>query len=217
MAAAVRAARLLVGQTGSPPPPPRPASRAAPGASSRRQRTAARPTARTSSQPLPNGGGLDYDRVGDGEGSDSPPDWLARCTSARAGRSATPRHYPYVDEAAVYNDGFDTIKVPAADECLQAFGVPRSIRGDGITVPFAPDDSVHSATFPNGGRDEVEAPHWYCTLAWLQHAHNEALDGHHAVDRSPDYDKQLIEFLLCALNRTYAIGVSRYDYLALRQ
>lgn len=169
--------------------------------------------------PAPaNGGGQDYDRVGDGESSDSPADWLARTTSVRAGRGATPRHYPYADEAAVYNDGFDTIKVSAADEWLHAFGVPRSIlRGDGMPVPFAPDDNVHSATFPNGGRDELEARRWYCTLAWVQHAHNEALDGHHAVDSTPDDDKQLIEFLLCALNRTYAIGVSRYDYLALRQ
>jgi len=169
--------------------------------------------------PAPvNGGGQDYERIGDGEGSDSPADWLARTNSVHAGRGATPRHYPYVDDAAVYNDGFDTIKVPAADEWLQAFAVPRSIlRGDGMPVPFAPDDNVHSATFPNGGRDEVEARHWYCILAWLQHTHNEALDGHHAVDRTPEEDKQLVEFLLCALNRTYAIGVSRYDYLALRQ
>lgn len=108
--------------------------------------------------------------------------------------------------------------MPAADEWLLAFDVTRSIlRTDGMPVLFAPDDNVHSATLPGGGRYEVEACHCYCILAWLQYIHNEALDGDHATDRSPADDKQLIEFLLCSLHRTYAIGVSRYDHLALRQ
>jgi len=160
----------------------------------------------------------DYDHVGDGEGSESPSDWYAHANAARAGRGGLPRHAQYTDDVAVYNDGFDTIKVPAADEWLQAFDVPRSIlRANGMPVPFSPDDNVHASTFPANSRDEQEARHWYCILAWLQLTHNEALDSFHATGRDPEEVKQLLEYLLCSINRTYAIGVSRYDYLALRQ
>ncbi|KAK1859117.1 hypothetical protein I4F81_001714 [Pyropia yezoensis] len=177
--------------------------------------TAARPIV----LPTPVAGrGEDYDIVDDGEGSESPSDWYANAYAVRAGRGGLPRDVPYADDPAIYNDGFDSIKVPAADEWLQAFDVPRSIlRTDGMPIPFSPDDNVHATTFPTNSQDEQEARHWYCTVAWLQLAHNEALDGFHATDRSPDDAKQLLEFLLCSINRTYAIAASRYDYLALSE
>lgn len=99
-----------------------------------------------------------------------------------------------------------------------AFDVPRAIlRSDGMPVPFTPDDNVHSSTFNAGSCDEIEARHWYCSLAWTQSIHNELLDAHHASSSSADDTARIISYALCGINRLYAIGVSRYDYLALKQ
>lgn len=160
----------------------------------------------------------DYANVGDGEGSESPSDWVETRRAVRVGRGGIPRHVSYPDDAGIFNDGFDEVKVPAADDWLMAFDVPRSIlRPDGMPVPFTPDDNVHSSTFNAGSRDELEARHWYCALAWTQTIHNELLDGKHAADRSAADTEQLLTYALCGINRLYAISVSRYDYLALKQ
>lgn len=160
----------------------------------------------------------DYANIGDGEGSESAAEWQTTRHAASVGRGGLPRYIPYPDDATIFNDGFDTIKVPAPDDWLQAFDVPRSIlRPDGMPVPFTPDDNVHTATFNIGSRDEVEARHWYCSLAWAQQLHNDVLDAKYRKDRSPDDTAELLTYILCGINRLYAIGVSRYDYLALKQ
>lgn len=86
-----------------------------------------------------------------------------------------------------------------------------------MPVPFTPDDNVHSSTFNAGSGDEMEARNWYCSLAWTQSIHNELLDAHHASDRSADDTARIISYVLCGISRLYAIRVSRYDYLALKQ
>lgn len=58
----------------------------------------------------------DYANVGDGENSESPSEWAGTRYVARSGRGGLPRNIPYADDVAVFNDGFDDVKVPAADE-----------------------------------------------------------------------------------------------------
>lgn len=84
-------------------------------------------------------------------------------------------------------------------------------------MAFTPCDPMHTATFTAGSRDEIEARHLYCTLAWTQSAFNYLLAAHHAIGNTKELLEELIEYLLGATRRIYALGVSRFDYLALRQ
>eukprot|EP00170_Pyropia_yezoensis_P007143 contig_29147_g7165 len=125
---------------------------------------------------------------------------------------------PTVDEAGAYDDGFDFAARFSASDYLQSFDIPRSImRADGLPMPFTPCDPVHASTFTAGSREEIEARHWYCTLSWLQQVYNDVLDAKHAIGNTKEYLEELIDFLVPATRRIYALGVSRYDYLALRQ
>jgi len=125
---------------------------------------------------------------------------------------------PSIDDAGAYNDGFDFPVTFSPSDWLQSFDIPRSVlRADGMPMPFTPCDPVHSATFTTGSRDELEARHWYCTLAWTQSVFNAVLAAHHASGNAVELLEELVAYLVGAVRRVYALGVSRYDYLALRQ
>ncbi|KAK1867592.1 hypothetical protein I4F81_010098 [Pyropia yezoensis] len=99
-----------------------------------------------------------------------------------------------------------------------SFDIPRSVlREDGLPMPFTPSDPVHTATFNVGSRDEIEARHWYCVLAWLQQVFNDCLDARFARGNTVAHLEELLDYLVGATRRVFALGVSRYDYLALRQ
>eukprot|EP00170_Pyropia_yezoensis_P008316 contig_34720_g8343 len=91
------------------------------------------------------------------------------------------------------------------------------MRADGLPMPFTPCDPVHTATFTVGSRDEIEARHWYCSLSWMQQIYNDTLDAKYAIGNTKEFLEELIDYLVSSTRRIYAIGVSRYDYLALRQ
>ncbi len=203
------------GSNGAPPPPVRTDADGAlatgAGGGAAANRPFVLPTAPPGARPE------DYANLGDGEGSESAAEWYGARGAAQANRGGLPRYIPYADDATIFNDGFDTVKVPAADEWLQAFDIPRSIlRPDGMPIPFTPDDNVHTATFHAGSRDEIEARHWYCSLAWAQQLHNDVPDAKYNTGRSDGDTAELLTYILCGINRLYAIGVSRYDYLALK-
>lgn len=86
-----------------------------------------------------------------------------------------------------------------------------------MPVPFSPGNGVHNTTFKIGSRVEIEARHWYCSLAWTQLFYNEALAARSTTDVSVARLREVIEYFTCSLRRLYAFGVSRYDYLSLRQ
>lgn len=122
------------------------------------------------------------------------------------------------DVAGVYDDGFDFYKSYTLDDWLQGFDIPRSVlRPDGMPMPFTPSNPVHTATFPVGSRDEVEARHWYCALAWLEKLYNNTLAARHATDNTAELLLEQLEYIVGVTRRVYGIGVSRYDYLAMRQ
>lgn len=162
----------------------------------------------------------DYEAAADGDGgSDATSDYRGLFSSPRGNRRGAGRA-DYRDDWAVegYNDGFDKVIPPSATDWLSAFDIPRSIiRPDGMPVPFSPDDGVHNTTFAIGSRDEIEARHWYCSLAWTQLIYNEALAARSTTDVSVARLREVIEYFTCSLRRLYALGVSRYDYLSLRQ
>lgn len=164
----------------------------------------------------------DYEAAADlAPGSDVSDDYRGFVSGARVGPRGGARLTGYTDEygyAEGYNDGFDRVVPPGAGDWLQAFDIPRAIlRSDGMPGPFSPDDGAHNATFTLGSRDDLEARHWYCILAWTQQLFNEVLSVRHAPDATEDRRREVIDYLTCALRRLYALGVSRYDYLALRQ
>lgn len=122
------------------------------------------------------------------------------------------------DEAGAYDDGFDFKASFTPADWLQSFDIPRSVlREDGLPMPFTPSDPVHTATFNVGSRDEIEARHWYCVLAWTQQIFNDCLDARFARGNTVAHLEGLLEYLVGATRRVFALGVSRYDYLALRQ
>lgn len=165
----------------------------------------------------------DYLNEDDGDrDSDGPAGWAPQ----RRGRSVLGGRQPAmggssrftVDEAGAHDDSFDFQTSFTSSDWLQSFDIPRGVlRADGLPIPFTPSDPVHTATFTVGSRDELEARHWYCTLAWLQSILNDVLAAHHAPDNSREFLEELVDFLVCFVRRVYALGVSRYDYLALRQ
>jgi len=91
------------------------------------------------------------------------------------------------------------------------------LRDDGLPMPFTPSDPVHTATFTIGSRDEIEARHWYCSLAWSEQIFNEALAARHASSNTVKLLAEHLDYVIGATRRVFALGVSRYDYLALRQ
>lgn len=91
------------------------------------------------------------------------------------------------------------------------------MRVDGLPMPFTPCDPVLSANVTAGSRDELEAHHWYCSLACTQNLYDDVLDATLAADNTLSVLAELVDFLVVATRRVYALGVSRYDYLALRQ
>lgn len=122
------------------------------------------------------------------------------------------------DEAGAYDDGFDFKASFTPADWLQSFDIPRSVlREDGLPMPFTPSDPVHTATFNVGSRDEIEARHWYCVLAWLQQVFSDCLDARFARGNTVAHLEELLDYLVGATRRVFALGVSRYDYLALRQ
>lgn len=164
----------------------------------------------------------DYEAAADGDGgnSEGSHDWRALPPASRLGKhpSVGAAYYDDVLHSDSYNDGFDAAVTPKAHEWLQSFDIPRAIiRPEGLPVPFTPQDGVHGATFVHGSRDEMEARRWYCTLAWTQSLYNEALEAHYSSDITTIKLMELTEFFFCALRRLHALGVSRYDYLGLRQ
>jgi len=123
-----------------------------------------------------------------------------------------------LDMAAAYDDGFDFYRSYTPTEWLQGFDIPRSVlRADGMPMPLTPADPVHTATFSVGSRDELEARHWYCSLAWTEQLFNDALAARHSSGATVPLLRELLEHVVGASRRIYALGVSRYDYLALRQ
>lgn len=158
----------------------------------------------------------DGDRASDGAGAWAQHRWGGQLTDGRLPAAGSGR--PTVDAAGAYDDGFDFRTRFSPDDWLQSFDIPRSfLRADGLPMPFTPCDPVHTATFTSGSRDEIEARHLYCTLAWTQSAFNDLLAAHHAIGNTKELLEELVEYLLSATRRIYALGVSRYGYLALRQ
>lgn len=123
-----------------------------------------------------------------------------------------------LEETGAYDDGFDFPTRISASNWLQSFDIPRSVmRADGLPMPFTPCDPVHTATFTIGSRDEIEARHWYCSPSWTQQIYNDVLDAKFAVGNTKEYLEELFDYLVSANRSIYAIGVSRYAYLALWQ
>lgn len=157
----------------------------------------------------------DGDRESDGAGGWGVARW-GRNFSARATLGASDR--PTIDEASAYDDGFDFRTSFKSSDWLQSFEIPRSVlRSDGLPMPFTPCDPVHASTFTPGSRDELEARQWYCSLAWTQNVYNDLLAAQHADGNTKELLQELVDYLVCATRRIYALGVSRYDFLALRQ
>lgn len=162
----------------------------------------------------------DFEAAADGDGGSDASSYYRGLVSGPRRHGRVPRRADYRDDWSVegYNDGFDEAVPPAPADWLTAFDIPRSIvRPDGMPVPFSPDDGVHNTTFTSGSRDEIEARHWNCSLAWTQLLYNEALTTRSTSDVSAARLREVIEYFTCALGRLYALGVSRYDYLSLRQ
>jgi len=155
------------------------------------------------------------------DGQDDGTDWgpapRGRFGGARRGGRFQSRAEA-LDEAGAYNDGFDFRSRLGPDDWLQAFDVPRAVlRDDGLPVPFTPADPVHTSTFTAGSRDENEARRWYCALAWTEQTYNELLAAHTRDGNTAEGLQELVAYLVNATRRIYALGVSRYDFLALRQ
>lgn len=178
-------------------------------------------TAANDDAPLGDDTDADYINPDDGDrDSDGAGGWA----TARFGRNFPSGRYggsssrPTVDNAGAYDDGFDFRTSFKPTDWLQSFDIPRSIlRSDGLPMPFTPCDPVHAATFTVGSRDELEARQWYCSLAWTQNVYNDLLAAQHADANTKEVLQELIDYLVCATRRIYALGVSRYDFLALRQ
>lgn len=158
----------------------------------------------------------DGDRESDGAGAWAQQRWGGQfsggCSPVAGGNRRN------IDAAGAYDDGFDFCTRFSPDDWLQSFDIPRSVLPpDGLPMPFTPCDPVHTATFTIGSRDEIEARHLYCTLAWTQSAFNDLLAAQHAIGNTKELLEELVEYLVGATRRIYALGVSRYDYLALRQ
>lgn len=168
--------------------------------------------------PLDGADAPDYAATDDGapaEGDDA--GWAVGAGGRYQGyRGRAPRATD--DEAGAYDDGFDFKASFTPADWLQSFDIPRSVlREDGLPMPFTPANSVHTATFHIGSRDEVEARHWYCSMAWIQQIFNDCLDARFTRCNTVASLEELNDFLVGATRRVYALGVSRYDYLALRQ
>jgi len=115
-----------------------------------------------------------------------------------------------VDEAGAYDDGFAFRTSFRADDRLSSFDIPRRIlRPDGLPMTFTPCDPVHSATFTSGSRDELEARQWYCSLAWTQSIYNDLLAAQHADGNTKELFQELVNYLVCATRRVYALEVTR--------
>jgi len=120
------------------------------------------------------------------------------------------RSRPAVDEAGAYDDGFAFRTSFRADDRLSSFDIPRRIlRPDGLPMTFTPCDPVHSATFTSGSRDELEARQWYCSLAWTQSIYNDLLAAQHADGNTKELFQELVNYLVCATRRVYALEVTR--------
>jgi len=144
-------------------------------------------------------------------------DWTYRPGGGGPGRDFHGRRRAFND-AGAYDDGFDFAARFTTADYLQSFDIPRSVlREDGLPMPFTPSDPVHTATFTVGSRDEIEARHWYCSLAWSEQIFNEALAARHASGNTVELLTEHLDWLVGATRRVFALGVSRYDYLALRQ
>lgn len=168
--------------------------------------------------PLGADGVDDYINPDDGAGGNEDDGGWAPSRGGRVGglRGRTARLNDV--EAGAYDDGFDYRADFAPTEWLQSFDIPRAVqRDDGLPMPFTPADPVHTATFSIGSREEIEARHWYCSLAWTQQVFNDVLTARFATDNTVGHLEELIEYLVGATRRIYALGVSRYDYVALRQ
>jgi len=115
-----------------------------------------------------------------------------------------------------YDDGFDRVEIPdGPDDVLNGFSIPPCVqRRDGLPVPFAPEDTRHSSSFPSGSRDEHEARARYQSLAWLKQ-HASVLQTLLYSDKEVE-DTELVALLLSA-RRIFSLGAARYDFLALRQ
>ncbi|KAK1857844.1 hypothetical protein I4F81_000458 [Pyropia yezoensis] len=122
------------------------------------------------------------------------------------------------DEAGAYDEGIDFKASFTPTDWLQSFYIRRlALREDGLPVPFTPVDSVQTATVHIGSRDKVEARHWYCSLAWRQQIFNDCLDARFTRGNTVASLELFINHLVEATRRVYALGVSLYDYLALRR
>lgn len=161
----------------------------------------------------------DYARLDDdGAASNDDDAWGGQPSDGRARRGSGRASRIGLDEAAAYDDGFDFYRSYTPTDWLQGFDIPRSVlRSDGMPMPFTPADPVHTATFSVGSRDELEARHWYCSLAWTEQLFNDALAAQHTDGPTVALLEEQLEYIVGATRRIYALGVSRYDYLALRQ
>jgi len=157
-----------------------------------------------------------YGEFDEGDDGEAVGGWVP-AHSGGAVRAGLPRRTP-AEESGAYDDGFDIPTRFTSSDWLQSFDIPRSVlRADGLPMPFTPCDPVHAATFHVGSHDEIEARHWYCSLAWTQQICIDVLDAKFAVGNTKEHLEELVDFLFVATRRVYALGVSRYDYLALRQ
>lgn len=167
--------------------------------------------------PLGGDDDVDYEDEDEGDDGNSNGGWAPAIDAHAGGRGGHARRAA-LEEAGAYDDGFDFPTRFSASDWLQSFDIPWSVmRADGLPMPFTPCDPVHTATFTVGSRDEIEARHWYCSLSWTQQIYNDVLDAKFAIGNTKEYLEELVDYLVSATRRIYAIGVSRYDYLALRQ
>lgn len=86
-----------------------------------------------------------------------------------------------------------------------------------MPMRFTPCDPVHAATFTSGSREEIEARHRYCSLAWGEQLFNEVLAARFASGNTVELLEDHLDYVLGAARRMLALGVSHYDYLALKQ
>lgn len=131
-----------------------------------------------------------------------------------AGRSAREQRLDAID---AYDDGFDFAVTFAADYYLNSFDIPRFVlRADVMPVPFTQCDPVHASMLAPAKRGDAKARHWYCFLTWAEQL-LPVLAARFSDGNTVELLHDHLDYVLVGARCIFALGVRRYDYLALRQ
>lgn len=215
-AAAQPEAAGAAGDGGGSGTPVQPATAAAaggpPAADSSPPRRTAQDTGRAATQPNPAAGGalweagrenndsLVFSNVTDDDSESGP-------VYRSGGRGE--------DEYAGHPDGLDDPAIPAPDDVLVAFKMPKRIRRpDELPVPFTPADVEHVANFPKSDQVYEEANATYVAATGAQDLANAAASLYHQRDSLTEGTLEArLAWLAVATRVHYRIIAARYDYL----